>query len=548
MHSTLANSGFTLRDCVFSDNSASYGGSLFFGSDHVGIKLQRVVVRTSTADYGGGVYFDAFSVELSLIETVLEGNMAMVQGGAVYTTADDMLMRGCRVRNNVAATGGGVYYPSQLLIGQVNISFCLFDGNSASGLYGGVYVEMASSMTIASCNFSSNNASFGSALGAKGILDVDIQHCSFVENAANNSAGALYFEDDDSISVTDSLFDGNTAHTGSGSAVWLSSSSEVTIRGNRFVRNSAINGGGAVYWLVSSDMSVPLGLENPQSDALSGNYYESNYARYGNNVCTDAFALILSDTNVYYVTRYDGPVPPIEVDMVDYYGQIVVIESAGVAVASVLTTATCFQSTGYVTGGFIESIQAGVFNFSALNVYCDPGYSMSVNITSLYYDVKSAYFTMSFRSCVRGEYYEDSICKPCEVGTYSLTDPSTKELSELSYSDVCKPCPSGAKDCNGDTIVLKKGNWRISDNSSTLLACPYGENACRGGTGSGDSLCRKGYTGKYTMLCSCKVQCNSFVQVRCVLCVMMATPISQSLKNARRAVTLPRLWGCLLRS
>jgi hypothetical protein len=239
---------------VFRDNSASYGGSLFFGSDHVGIELQRVVVRTSTADYGGGIYFDTFSTELSLIETVLESNMAMVQGGAVYTTADDMLMRECRVRNNVAATGGGVYYPSQLLIDQVNISSCLFEGNSASGLYGGVYVEMASSITIASSNFSSNKASFGSALGAKGILDVDIQHCSFVENAATDSAGALYLEDDDSISVTESLFDGNTAHTGSGSAVWLSSSSEVTIRDNRFVRNSAIIGGGAVYWLVSSDI------------------------------------------------------------------------------------------------------------------------------------------------------------------------------------------------------------------------------------------------------------------------------------------------------
>jgi predicted outer membrane repeat protein len=493
----LANSGFTLRDCTFNDNSASYGGSLFFGSDHVGIGLQRVVVRTSTADYGGGIYFDTFSTELSLIETVLEGNMALVQGGAVYTTADDMLMRGCCVLNNVAATGGGVYYPSDILTNHVNISFCLFDGNSASGLYGGVYVELASSVSIDSSNFTGNKASFGSAVGAKKILDADIQHCFFVENSARNSGGALYLEDNNLIFVTDSLFDGNTARAGSGSAVWLSSSSEVTIQGNQFVRNSAINGGGAVFWLVSSDMSVPVGLESTQSNALSGNYYEKNQAMYGNNVSTDVFSLILSDENNYKVTDYASPVPPIEVDIVDFYGQIVVIESTGVAVASVLTTATCFQSTnGYVTGGFVESIQAGVFNFSTLNVYCDPGYSMSVNVTSPYYDVKSTYFTLSFRSCVRGEYYEDSVCKPCEVGTYSLTDPSTKELSELSNSAVCKPCPSGAKNCHGDTIELKKGYWRISDNTTTLLACPYGEQGCRGGAGSGDALCGDGYEGE----------------------------------------------------
>jgi predicted outer membrane repeat protein len=494
--STLANSGFTLRNSVLEGNRGAFGGSLYFGADHIGIVISGNVVKASAANYGGAIYFDQFSSGVSLEENALIGNVAKEDGGAIYTLASDLSMLNCQVLGNRASSGGGVYYPSDFLTDHVNITSCLFDGNSASGLYGGVYVELASSVSIDSSNFTGNKASFGSALCVQESGSVTVESCSFVENMANSSAGALFLDSNYAIIITESLFDGNTVGTGSGSAVWLSSNSEVTIRGNRFVRNRAINGGGAVYWLVSSDMSVPLGLESTQSDAMSGNYYEKNQAMYGNNVSTNSYAMTLSDGNNYEVTDYDSSVPPVVVNMVDYYNQIVRVESAGVAVTSVLSTATCFQSTGYVTGGFIAQIQAGVFNFSALNVYCDPGYSMSVNVTSPYYDVKSTYFTLSFRSCVRGEYYEDSVCKPCEVGTYSLTDPSTKELSELSNSAVCKPCPSGAKDCSGDTIELKKGYWRISDNTTTLLACPYGELACRGGPGSGDALCGDGYEGE----------------------------------------------------
>jgi predicted outer membrane repeat protein len=493
IHSTLANSGFTLRNSLFKANTASYGGSLYFGNDHIGINISSNVVLASIAEYGAGIYFDEFSSQVSLVGNTLANNVATKEGGAIYALASDLSMLDCYVLNNTAISGSGVYYPSDILIGHVNITSSLFEGNSASGLFGGVYVELASSVTIAASNFTGNNASFGSALGVKGSFDVDIHACSFLDNIAIDSAGAMSIEDSNVIAIGQCSFEGNVAQAGSGSALWLSSSYDVSIQDNTFIGNLAVNGGGAVYWIISSGMNVPIGLEN----ALS-NYYENNVAMYGSNISTDVAALTLSAENTYEVTNYYSNVPPVVVYAVDYYHQIVRVDSSGVAVMSVLSTAKCYQSNdGYVTGGFIEYCDAGVFNFSALGAYCDPGFSISVNITSPYYDAISTYFTLTFRSCVRGEYYQDSICKSCEAGTYSLTDPSTKELSDLSNSAICKPCPSGATGCYGDSIALKKGNWRISDSSSALLTCPYGDDACLGGTGSGDSLCRKGYSGKY---------------------------------------------------
>jgi hypothetical protein len=497
------------------------------------------------ADYGGAIFFDLFNSEILLVSNILESNVAWEEGGAIYTLASDLSMLNCQVLNNKAGSGGGVYYPqSDDSTDHVNITSCVFEGNSAVDLYGGVYVEFASSVTIASSNFSCNAASFGSALGVVGSSGVDMSSCSFLNNIASGSAGAVFVENSNLIAIETCHFKGNVAQSGFGAAIWITLSSEVSIQNNQFIANRAIAGGGAVYWLVSSGMDVPSGLENTLSSATSGNYYEDNVAMYGSNVSTDVAALSLGNANIYEVDNYNTYVPPVVVYAVDYYDQVVKVESTGVVVASVLSTVECYQSTGYVTGGFIEQSVAGVFNFSALDAYCDPGYQMGVNITSPYYEGISAYFVLMFRLCVRGEYYQDSVCKPCEVGTYSLTDPSTKELSDLSNSDVCKPCPSGARDCYGDTIVLKEGNWRISDYSTALLACPYGDHACRGGTGSGDSLCGKGYTGKLSyyviyiilILLIIMVMVLFIAQGRFALCVMKDIPIALSRKSARHAV------------
>jgi hypothetical protein len=352
------------------------------------------------------------------------------------------------------------------------------------------------SVVIASSNFSHNQASTGSAFGIKVATVIFIQDCIFIGNLANDSAGAVYLDSGDAVTVKACHFDSNVVKFGSGSAVWLTASSGVTIQDNRFIGNSVPNGGGAVFWVVSSGMSAPVGLEDTESNQTMGNYYEDNVAMYGSNLSTDGFALMLSGDNTYEITSYDNYISPVGVYVVDYYGQVVSTESSGFVAASVSETAKCYENDlGYVTGGFNELVDSGLATFSSLAAYCDPGYNMTVNISSESNDVESTFFALTFRSCVRGEYYQDRICISCENGTYSTTDPSTKSLSELRNSDVCKACPSGSKACYGDTIVLKEGYWRISDSSTNLQVCPNGKHACHGGSGSGDLLCHEGYHG-----------------------------------------------------
>lgn len=161
-----------------------------------------------------------------------------------------------------------------------------------------------------------------------------------------------------------------------------------------------------------------------------------------------------------------------------------------------LSTEKCYdQSYGYVTGGIIEQLSGGVSIFSSLLAYCDPGFDMPVFVSATIEGISmQTSFVLSFRECVRGEYFADSICIPCPRGTFSVTDPSTSTLSELSQQMVCLECLHGATDRYKDTVVLHQGYLRISELSATPINCPR-ERSCSGGAHTGDMSCSDGYEG-----------------------------------------------------
>lgn len=515
MHSALMNSDFSVENSIFKDSSSPYGGSMYFGNDHDGIFLTNNSYRTSSSDYGGGMYIAPFNTGISLVFCVWERNAAKMQGGAIYIHAADLQMHECRVMNNYAGgSGAGVY----AIVEQVTISSCDFHGNIAKGSNGGLVMEFAASAIIASTNFTNSRASSGGAMTCSSCDWVEVQGCyfdsntattdfggalllkdspghimdtEFTTNSAELSGGAFYF-DGGNLKVERCVFIGNAVFQGFGGSMWVSGSLNSTIYDNHFVDNHAPRGGGgALFWTVTSGMTEPHGIPN-------NTWSLSNTALYGNDVATDEFDLVLDSLNNYIVTDYTlSYVPPLVVYVVDYYGQVVRTESSAVVTTAVLSAAHCYDgSDGYVTAGFVLQVFEGMSNFTALSIYCDPGYSLPINMTCTTENtLLSTYFVMSFRSCETGEYYGDSICTMCEDGTYSLTDPSTTSLSDLSQSTVCKECPRGSSKCFGDVIEVQKGYWRIAESATTLLSCPYGEFGCKGGSGSGDDLCRAGYTG-----------------------------------------------------
>lgn len=467
--------------------------------------------ESGSADYGAGVYLSQFNDRAVFDSTAVRHNDAYIQGGGLFLLASDVQMINTVVSSNSAPTGGGLYTRSS----KVSLTSCVVD-NNIGGTFGGAFFQSSASATVTNTRFDDNTAGSGGALGlfecarvlltnctfdkntaklASGgavlarLSSVNVSDCSFSNNGAQESGGGVYLTETGHSEISSSRFDGNTAATGDGSAVWISGSANIAVADNAFSGNVARRGGGTVYW-VSSSMPEPPGVR------LRNTFFSSNSALYGSDVATDSYKLSLFDSDIN-VTDYSQPIPRFNVTVVDYYDHVVRSEASAVLVASVLSSAQCFESVGYVTGGFIEPFVSGAVRFSTLLAYCDPGYSMAVSLTSNVDGIQlQSSVDLWFRPCVTGEYYTDSVCAPCEPGTYSVVDPSEVDsLSDLTQKEVCKPCPDEASSCYKDTMVLSEGHWRISEESTSILSCPF-EGSCGGGSGTGDALCTEGYEGK----------------------------------------------------
>lgn len=96
----------------------------------------------------------------------------------------------------------------------------------------------------------------------------------------------------------------------------------------------------------------------------------------------------------------------------------------------------------------------------------------------------------------------------CPVGTY--LDPGALERARMSsrgddYGEVCVRCSLGM-DCDAPgldlgSLPLAFGFYRTRPASNEVLPCTDGGIACKGGTGTGDELCREGHKGPYCDVC-----------------------------------------------
>jgi predicted outer membrane repeat protein len=185
------------------------------------------------ADYGAAVYIDQFCSDVSLTRSTFEKNVATQQGGGIHSKGDDLLLDNCQIRDNQAATGGGMHAST---VEFVSITSTDFTGNAASGNYGALYVKSTVSVTIALSNFTGNRAINGGAIGVTEGQNTLVKEYFFADNSASVSGGGLMVSAGDSLSITSCQFESNSNYQGSGSVVWISANAAASIQSSRFAR------------------------------------------------------------------------------------------------------------------------------------------------------------------------------------------------------------------------------------------------------------------------------------------------------------------------
>jgi predicted outer membrane repeat protein len=266
-------------DCVFSDNSANFGGAMHLGVGSAPDIEGCVFLDNTATEYGGAIY--AYQSQPYVLECEFTGNEAGINGGAISCkAASSTRILYCTYEDNTAADGGAIYVgmlgaPGGEAFIPTIISFSTFSDNSATR--GGALFSNSFAVTAVSfCTFTRNSANEGGAIYT--LTDYDgffnLQNSTLVWNDANYGGGICCagVPDYNQTTVTTSII----AFSEEGTALYRQDYTPVTTNFNIVYENA----GGNYMEGPSNIVADPLFC-----DALGGDYNlcENSPCRGANN-------------------------------------------------------------------------------------------------------------------------------------------------------------------------------------------------------------------------------------------------------------------------
>jgi len=200
-------SGPAIKNCILSDNSATYGGGLHIYNNS-NVTLENCSFTGNWAQRGAGVNNDGSILEA--IDCQFSRNVAGSYYGGLYSgyESSQVILRRCIFRENSARYGAGGLGVSGL---PSIITNCEFIGNTAiveDWSRGAAIQTTGNDIIIQNCLFSGNKGNaYGVIYQYRG--QVDLINCTFVRNTAlDGRAAAVFAYDDDNtiLRATNCIF------------------------------------------------------------------------------------------------------------------------------------------------------------------------------------------------------------------------------------------------------------------------------------------------------------------------------------------------------
>ncbi len=212
-----------------------------------------------------GFYYDLYAPGGIVLEGFTIRNASGGTGAAVSCWTGSPTIRNCIIENS---HGWGIYIRSG---SQARVENCRIQSNDSTG----ILVEFGASATITGCQFS-DNAAFGLRL-ASGTAAI-VTGCTF-NSATVNARG-----ESAAIRAFDSQLDvrGCTIGNRNGNGI-ESYQSELAVRSSRFVNNLSSNNGGAIaiYWSEENTVSIDSCLFSGNQAANGGGLYLAQVGTLG---------------------------------------------------------------------------------------------------------------------------------------------------------------------------------------------------------------------------------------------------------------------------
>lgn len=225
-----ANSTVSIKNCSFTDNTASGNGTVWF-ADGSELTFADSEISGNNAANGAGLYLyltDDAAMTANVSNLTITGNTATTRGGAMYLrteTAGQILnavFNECAMEGNTSAAGASIYI---LNASGMTVKNCeIYDNDGTGSSEGGAFYSLDAGNTFIGCSFTSNTASGNgtfllqsNAVPATNIFD----RCNWCENSTTGFANVYVYgkATDNNVVITNSLFKGNSV-TGRGGAIY----------------------------------------------------------------------------------------------------------------------------------------------------------------------------------------------------------------------------------------------------------------------------------------------------------------------------------------
>ncbi len=155
------------------------------------------------------------------------------------------------------------------------------DGNKGGGIY-----TSNSNVKLFGSKLKNNSANYGAGIYCENNSIISIEECLLVNNTANINGGGFYGTAMDSLKISNTKFESNTAITSGGGIALLNS--PVYLSQSEFMGNGANNGGGIHFNNVTAD-----------STHLSWNILKSNSAIAGGGLYAQNCNLLNGSRNLF---------------------------------------------------------------------------------------------------------------------------------------------------------------------------------------------------------------------------------------------------------
>jgi predicted outer membrane repeat protein len=271
-------SSLTVAAAEFTQNAAAVDGGAI--SIEGNSSITDTHFSNNTAAQHGGAVIVRSAGAVTLTTCVFSGNSA-VYGGSLQAAAvpgntdvQPLTVSGCTFNGNTGTYGGAAH----VIRSAVTVSDSTFEHNVASNLGGAICVEGVGSIAISSTTFDANTASTGGAVNCQQQAAASISTSVFTANTGVDG-GAISIQC--KATISDTLFNSNVAKASGGALSYISiqlSGIASTIDGCTMHNNSAAEGGAiAVQQNVTLTISSSTITNNSAQLSAGGISQQSGY-------------------------------------------------------------------------------------------------------------------------------------------------------------------------------------------------------------------------------------------------------------------------------